>query len=194
MSVEGPPCPSAPSPPSWGQGRAADAGPITQGGWCPFECLSPGPHARPEAPAPESQAAVMTLEESVPLDRWVHRVPEGEVITSGPGTNEREEREERPVPCSCPWDLCPRVTLSPAEHPCAAPCAFTFAIPSGISLKHKESMSLEQCPERYKVVTAPLPQRHLPAEAPESRAQYLDGEGKGDMLCHLSESHPNLQP
>lgn len=33
-------------------------GPITKRGWGPFECLSPGPHGRPEATAPESQAAV----------------------------------------------------------------------------------------------------------------------------------------
>lgn len=37
------------------------------------ERLSPGPHGRPEAPAPESQAAAVTLEESVSLDRWAQR-------------------------------------------------------------------------------------------------------------------------
>lgn len=82
----------------------------------------------------------------------------------------------------------------PAEHPCARPFAFTLAIPSAISLKHKGSRSPEQRPERSEEVTAPLPQRHLPAEAPESAAQRLDGEGKGNIICHLLWSHPNRQP
>lgn len=66
------------------------------------------------------------------------------------------------------------------EHPCAGPFAFTLAIPSGISLTHKGSVSPEQRPKRSEVVTAPLPQRHLPAEEPESPAQRLDGEGEGE--------------
>lgn len=177
----------APPPPRLLPGGRAELqmrGSSPRGAGVPLNICPRGHKAawKPRLPRARTPNAVMTLEESVSLDRWVHR---------GPGINETAEQL---VPCSCPWDLCPRVTLSPAEHPCAAPFAFTLAIPSGISLKHKGSMFPERRPEPSEVVTAPLPQRHLPAEAPESRAQRLDGEGKGNMLCHLSESHPNLQP
>lgn len=87
--------------------------------------------------------------------------------------------------------LCPSVTLSPLELPCARPFRSTTATPLGMSLKHKGSMSPEERTETPQVVAAPLLQRHLSTKAPEGSGPSIKGEGKGNV-AFLSYSHSNL--
>lgn len=67
-----------------------DLGPITKGGWCPFDCLSLGPHGCLEAVAPKSQsaAAYEAGRGASQLTEESTEVPGGDVTTSGYRANE----------------------------------------------------------------------------------------------------------
>lgn len=89
-------------------------GPVTKGGWCPFECLSLGPHGCLEAMAPESRSLhVMLEEESLYLTDESIEVPGGDVTTSGYGTNKTAEQAR-----SSALALVQMLSLSvPVSHP-----------------------------------------------------------------------------